>query len=41
MIEDHLVADAPVTGDRDLLVLSDDLPILTPARFTTKLRQSR
>ena len=30
-----------VTGDQDLLVLSDDLPILTPAQFTTKLRESR
>ena len=30
-----------VTGDQDLLVLSDDLPILTPARFATTLRQSR
>ncbi len=30
-----------VTGDQDLLVLSDDLPILTPAQFVTKLRQSR
>jgi predicted nucleic acid-binding protein len=28
-------------GDQDLLVLSDDLPILTPAQFATKLRQSR
>lgn len=30
-----------VTGDQDLLVLSDDLPILTPAQFATKLRRSR
>ena len=30
-----------VTGDQDLLVLSDDLPILTPAQFVTKLRESR
>ena len=30
-----------VTGDQDLLVLSDDLPILTPAQFATTLRQSR
>jgi uncharacterized protein len=30
-----------VTGDQDLLVLGDDLPILTPARFATTLRQSR
>jgi putative PIN family toxin of toxin-antitoxin system len=30
-----------VTGDQDLLVLSDDLPILTPAEFATMLRQSR
>ncbi len=30
-----------VTGDLDLLVLSDDLPILTPAQFTTKLRETR
>lgn len=30
-----------VTGDRDLLVLSDDLPILTPAQFATQLRESR
>ena len=29
-----------VTGDQDLLVLSDDLPILTPAQFVTKLRES-
>jgi predicted nucleic acid-binding protein len=30
-----------VTGDQDLLVLSDDLPILTPAQFVTKLGESR
>ena len=30
-----------VTGDQDLLVLSDDLPILTPAQFATMLRESR
>jgi uncharacterized protein len=30
-----------VTGDQDLLVLSDDLPILTPAQFAAKLRESR
>jgi putative PIN family toxin of toxin-antitoxin system len=30
-----------VTGDQDLLVLGDDLPILTPAQFATKLRHSR
>ena len=29
-----------VTGDQDLLVLSDDLPILTPAQFAAKLRDS-
>jgi uncharacterized protein len=29
-----------VTGDQDLLVLSDDLPILTPARFATTLRET-
>jgi uncharacterized protein len=29
------------TGDQDLLVLSDDLPILTPVQFATKLRESR
>ena len=29
-----------VTGDQDLLVLSDDLPILTPAQFATKLRKT-
>ena len=30
-----------VTGEQDLLVLSDDLPILSPAQFTTKLRETR
>jgi putative PIN family toxin of toxin-antitoxin system len=30
-----------VTGDQDLLVLSDHLPILSPAQFTTKLRKTR
>jgi uncharacterized protein len=30
-----------VTGDQDLLVLSNDLPILTPAQFASKLRESR
>ncbi len=30
-----------VTGDQDLLVLSNGLPILTPAQFATKLRESR
>jgi len=30
-----------VTGDQDLLVLSDDLPILTPAQFAAKLRANR
>jgi putative PIN family toxin of toxin-antitoxin system len=29
-----------VTGDQDLLVLGDDFPILTPALFTIKLRES-
>jgi putative PIN family toxin of toxin-antitoxin system len=29
-----------VTGAQDLLVLSDDLPILTPARFAPKLRET-
>ncbi len=28
-----------VTGDQDLLVLSGDLPILTPAKFATKLSE--
>jgi putative PIN family toxin of toxin-antitoxin system len=27
-----------VTGDQDLLVLNNDLPILSPAHFATKLR---
>ena len=30
-----------VTGDQDLLVLGSDLPILTPAQFLAKLRESR
>lgn len=30
-----------VTGDQDLLVLSDDLPILSPAQFTAELRETR
>jgi putative PIN family toxin of toxin-antitoxin system len=30
-----------VTGDQDLLVLSDDLPILAPAQFLTQLRETR
>jgi hypothetical protein len=30
-----------VTGDQDLLVPGDDLPILSPAQFTTKLRETR
>jgi uncharacterized protein len=30
-----------VTGDQDLLVLSDDLPILTPAQILIKLREAR
>jgi putative PIN family toxin of toxin-antitoxin system len=29
-----------ITGDKDLLVLSDDLPILTPAQFAAKLRET-
>lgn len=29
-----------VTGDQDLLVLSDELPIITPAQFVSKLRES-
>jgi putative PIN family toxin of toxin-antitoxin system len=29
-----------ITGDQDLLVLSDDLPILTPAEFATKLLET-
>jgi putative PIN family toxin of toxin-antitoxin system len=28
-----------VTGDQDLLVLSDDLPMLTPGQFAIKLRE--
>lgn len=28
-----------VTGDRDLLVLADDLPILTPKQFLAKLHE--
>lgn len=30
-----------VTGDQDLLVLSHDFPILTPAQFASKLREAR
>ena len=30
-----------VTGDQDLLILSTDLPILTPAQFAAKLREQR
>jgi putative PIN family toxin of toxin-antitoxin system len=30
-----------VTGDQDLLALSNDLPILTPAQFATHLRETR
>ena len=30
-----------VTGDRDLLAIATDLPILTPAQFATKLREPR
>ncbi len=30
-----------VTGDQDLLVLSNDLPILTPAQFISKLGEQR
>lgn len=30
-----------VTGDQDLLALSDELPILTPAHFVSKLRERR
>jgi hypothetical protein len=30
-----------VTGDQDLLVLSDNLPILRTSQFVSKLRQSR
>lgn len=29
-----------VTGDQDLLVLRNDLPILSPAQFATKLREN-
>lgn len=29
-----------VTGDQDLLVLGDDLPILTPDQFATMLRET-
>ncbi len=29
-----------ITGDQDLLVLSDNLPIFTPAQFATKLRET-
>lgn len=29
-----------VTGDQDLLVLRDDFPIITPAQFVTKLRET-
>jgi len=28
-----------VTGDKDLLVLNDDFPIVTPKQFLTKLRE--
>lgn len=30
-----------VSGDQDLLVLAEDLPILTPVQFATKLREAR
>ena len=30
-----------ITGDQDLLALSSDLPILTPAQFTVKLHATR
>jgi uncharacterized protein len=46
-VDDYLLALAIsrraylVTGDQDLLILSDELPILTPAQFVTQLRQSR
>jgi putative PIN family toxin of toxin-antitoxin system len=30
-----------ITGDQDILVLSSDLPILTPAQFTVKLHATR
>ena len=42
--DDYLIALAIsqraylVTGDQDLLVLGDELPILTPAQFTSTLR---
>lgn len=45
--DDHILALAInrraylVTGDQDLLVLSDDLPILTPAQFVSLLREIR
>jgi uncharacterized protein len=45
--DDYLVALAIsrraflVTGDQDLLVLGDEHPILSPAQFTTKLRETR
>jgi len=45
--DDYLLALASdrraylVTGDQDLLVLSNDLPILTPAQFAANLRESR
>jgi hypothetical protein len=29
-----------VTGDQDLLVLGDELPILTPGQFATKMREA-
>jgi putative PIN family toxin of toxin-antitoxin system len=44
--DDYLLALASdrraylVTGEQDLLVLSDALPIVTPAQFVTTLRQS-
>jgi len=44
--DDYLIALAIsqraylVTGDQDLLVLSDELPILTPAQFTSTLRET-
>jgi uncharacterized protein len=30
-----------VTGDQDLLVMSDDLPVLSPPQFMIKLRETR
>jgi uncharacterized protein len=45
--DDYLLALASdrraylVTGDQDLLVLSDAVPIVTPAQFATTLDQSR